>query len=668
MAIENPAKERRARMHTMRGLALALIATWLAVSGWAQKPQLPEDKVPESQQTALTFTPPSTHALTVEDVGAFLDGFVPAHLQRQDIAGEVVAIVKDGKVLFAKGYGFADVEKRKPVSPSDTLFRPGSISKLFTWTSVMQLVEQGKLDLDRDVNDYLDFKIPPAFGKPITLRNIMTHTSGFEETAKDLFVPGAADMRPLSEYAKEHTPVRIFPPGTVPAYSNYATTVAGYIVQRVSGKPFEQYVQDNILGPLGMHHTTFVQPLPPDLQLLMSNGYMRASQPAKSFEFVQAFPAGSVSTSGLDMCNFMIAHLQDGRFDDAQILKPETAKLMHARQWGYDPRLDAMALGFYEESKNGHRIIGHGGDTEYFHSNLHLILDQNVGFFVSVNSLGNQNPSVDIFQKFMDRYFPYTPPAGEKMANPKEDARQVSGFYLPSRRVETSFLKVLSALGQPKVSPNSDGTISLDLLKDPNGEPKKYEEIAPLLYREVNGQLHLGFKQDENGQMVMSLDWPFFVFQRPSFADGKYLNLTIIIFSLGLMILTLLLWPVAAAIRKHYGRPLQLTPKQKRMRLSVRLVCVVDLLFILGWVILFSKSDVPGLINSSLDKWIVLLMILGVIGAIGTLLAFVNAVRSWGQKQSWVWTRIHDVALALACIGFTWFIWHWNLINFNLKY
>src|SRR5258708_11398819 len=274
---------------------------------------------------------------------------MPSQLEREDIAGAVVAVVRDGKVLFAKGYGFSDVEKHKPILPAETLFRPGSISKLFTWTSVMQLVEQGKLDLDRDVNEYLDYKIPPAFGKPITLRNIMTHTPGFEDTAKELFVADASKMRPLGEYLREHIPARIFPPGVTPAYSNYATAVAGYIVQRVSGKPFEQYVADNLYSPLGMAHTTFVQPLPPNLLPLMSNGYSRASQSAKPFEFVQSFPAGSVSTSAADMCNFMVAHMQDGKFGNAQILKPETAKLMHARQFAADPRLNGMTLGFYEE-------------------------------------------------------------------------------------------------------------------------------------------------------------------------------------------------------------------------------------------------------------------------------------------------------------------------------
>jgi CubicO group peptidase (beta-lactamase class C family) len=155
----------------------------------------------------------------------------------------------------------------------------------------MQLVEQGKLDLDRNVNDYLDFKIPDTYPKPITLRNIMTHTSGLEETVQELFVGEASDLKPFDIYLKEHLPTRIFPPGTTPAYSNYATTIAGYIVQRVSGQPFDDYIEQHILKPLNMNHSTFRQPLPDSLKPMMSNGYEVASQPAKPFEFVEAAPA-----------------------------------------------------------------------------------------------------------------------------------------------------------------------------------------------------------------------------------------------------------------------------------------------------------------------------------------------------------------------------------------
>ena len=648
-----------------------LLASCLSASltpGQGPAPQGSAKSQPEAK-TSDRKLPPSAPELTATDLQAFLDGLLPAQLEREDIAGAVVAVVKDGKVLFAKGYGFSDVEKRKSVSPAETLFRPGSISKLFTWTSVMQLVEQGKLDLDRDVNDYLDYKIPPAFGKPITLRNILTHTPGFEETAKELFVADASKMRPLGEYLREHIPGRIFPPGVTPAYSNYATAMAGYIVQRTSGKPFEQYVADNIFIPLGMGHTTFVQPLPANLSSFMSNGYQQASKEAKPYEFVQAFPAGSVATSAADMCIFMMAHLQDGRWNDKQILKPETAKLMHARAFGSDPRLNGMALGFYEETRNGHRIIGHGGDTLYFHSDLHLIHDSNVGFFVSYNSAGKGEVSgrTILFEKFLDRYFPYTPSA-PGVASAKENAEQIAGPYVASRRGEKSFLKVTEFLGQAKAFANSDGTLSIDPLKDTNGELKRYEEISPLLYRQVHGQDLIGFHKNSNGLMEFSIDYPFFVFERASMADNKNFNMAIIVPSLIFIALAVLFWPVGASIRWHYGTKLDLTSSEKRLRLAVRIVCIVDLLFAVGWLIFISGTNDVTNLSRSRDPLLYLLEILGVIAATGTLIIILHAFRSWAKTGKWIWAKLFDVALALACIGFTWFIWHWNLINFNLRY
>lgn len=661
----------RARISSFAGIAgIFVLAIALFATARAQESKKPAAAASAAPVVSTVPSPASTHDLTSADIEAFMDGLLPAQLEREDIAGAVVAVVKDGKILFAKGYGFSDVAKRKPVSPTETLFRPGSISKLFTWTAVMQQVEQGKLELDRDVNEYLDFKIPPAFGKPITLRNILTHTSGFEETAKELFVANATKMRPLGEYLRDHIPARIFPPGVTPAYSNYATAVAGYVVQRVSGKPFEQYIADNIYTPLGMNHTTFVQPLPPNLSPLMSNGYQRASKEAKPYEFVQAFPAGSVAASAADMCIFMMAHLQDGRWNDKQILKPETAKLMHARAFGSDPRLNGMALGFYEETRNGHRIIGHGGDTLYFHSDLHLILDSNVGFFVSYNSGGKGEVSgrTILFEKFLGRYFPYKPPAAAAVASAKEDAQQVAGLYVASRRGERSFLRITGLFGQFKAFFNSDGTLSIDPLKGTNRELKRYEEISPLLYREVNGQDLIGFHKNSNGLMEFSIDFPFFVFERAGTLDNKYFNFAIIIPSLCLIALAVLFWPVGAAIRWHYGTKLELLAPEKRLRLATRIVCILDLIFVTGWLIFISGTNEVGNLNRSRDPFLYFLEILGVIAALGTLIVILNALRSWAKTGKWIWAKLFDVALALACLGFTWFIWHWNLINFNLRY
>jgi CubicO group peptidase (beta-lactamase class C family) len=649
-------------------VGLILFTTGLA----AQKPKI-NPLVPKAERAPQATEPVASaaHELTQSDLEAFLEGLVPLQLAREDIAGAVISVVKDGKPFFAKGYGYSNVEKRVPVAPDATLFRPGSISKLFNWTSIMQQVEQGKLDLDRDVNDYLDFKIPPTFPKPITLRTIMTHTPGFEETIQELFVGSASDLKPLDEYLKEHLPVRIFPPGTTPAYSNYATTLAGYILQRVSGEPFDSYIEHHIFQPLQMSHSTTRQPLPDNLKSLMSNGYNVASEPAKPFEFVEAAPAGSSSVTAADMEHFMIAHLQNGQYEGTQILRPETAQMMHSRHFSNLPDMNSMALGFYEETRNGHRIIGHAGDTEYFHSDLHLIPDAGVGFFISYNSAGKGETRAReaVWRAFLDRYFPYQPVSAPVPTTAAADARLVSGRYIISRRSQTTILKFLTVLGESKVSSNPDGTINLADLKDLNGQPKKLEEIGPLMYRAVHDQDRIAFKRDESGGLVLVTDFPVFVFQRAPWNENSGFNLPLIISSIVVLLLTLLLWPIAAVVRRHYGQKLDLTPQQRRLRLMVRLACLFDLLFLCGLAVFFTMAEKDiGILSPRFNPLLRTIQIVGWIGVFGTLAALYNAFRSWQERGRWFWSKLGDGLIALACLAFVWFVFTWNMLHWSLRY
>lgn len=652
--------------------SLSLLAISICIAMCAQAPAA--SKAPA--KTAAAIAAPAQQAnvpeMTTADVAAFLDGIMPLQLAREDIAGAVVLVVKDGKVLFAKGYGYADVGKKSPVTPDGTLFRPGSVSKLFTWTAVMQLVEQGKLDLDRDVNDYLDFKIPATYPKPITLRNIMTHTSGFEETVKDMWLASPNNIIPIGDYVKAHVPARIFPPGVTPAYSNYATTVAGYIVQRVSGEPFDDYIEHHILFPLGMQHSTFRQPLPPHLKSMMSSGYTVASEPAKPFELVEPAPAGSSSITAMDISHFMIAHLQDGKYENVQILRPETAQLMHSRQFANLPEMNAMALGFYEETRNGHRIIGHGGDTVYFHSDLHLIPDAGVGFFVSYNSRGKAeiSPRDALWHQFMDRYFPYEPPVGVAVANAAEDAKIVSGRYIVSRRMESNFLAVLTPLQQLKVSPSSsDNTVIASELKDLNGKPKHFREIGPLLFRDVNGQNRIAFKRDDSGRLVLVIDYPFMVFQYASWYESSAFNLVVICGALGVFLLTLVLWPITYFVRRHYAQTPKLSPTLGKLRTWVRVVCAVDLIFVAVFVTVVLLSEkYLSIFSSKMDIWFHLLQLLGWLGVLGGLVMLWNAIESWRYQERGLWSKLGDTLIVLAAVGFTWFVTYWNMLHWNLRY
>ena len=612
-------------------------------------------------------------AMTTHDVQTFFDSLVPYAIHRADIAGGVIVVVKDGKVLFAKGYGYADVAKRTPVIADRTLFRPGSISKTFTWTAVMQLVGEGKIDLDADVNRYLDFKIPEKFGKPITMRDLMTMTPGFEDTVHDEFVSTPQQLFPIGEYVKKDLPTRIFPPGRIVAYSNYGATLAGYIVQRLSGEPFDQYIADHIFKPLGMDHSTFEQPLPAALVPYMSVGYRTASNKKTiPFESVEIAPAGSLTSSGTDMARFMIAQLSDGQYDGASILSPAMTKLMHSPQSRMAPGMNGYDLGFYQENRNGLRIIGHAGDTEAFHSDMHLLLDKHVGVFMSFNSAGKagavEQVRTALFRAFLDRYFPYVAPQEQTVADPKADAARVAGWYLSSRRI-VSGLRLLYALTQTQVTANPDGTIKIAALTDLSGTPKTWREVGPLTYREVGGQTHTKFVAGKDGRIRywISDDFlPVMVFQPVhglrNFGLLKPLGTAFIL----VLLLTLAIWIGGAIVRRRMRSKLVLTRSEFWWRLASRLGVVMLLVLLFAWFEMF--NFVFATASGKLNGYLMVMYVLGVLAAIGALAMLVEAVlRVVRGPGGWL-VRLGEFVLGLCALYALWGIVVYGLANFSFTY
>ena len=399
----------------------------------------------------------------------------------------------------------------------------------------------------------------------------------------------------------------------------------------------------------------------------MSKGYAVASQPPKPFEFVQAWPAGSSSLTATDIAKFMIMHLQDGKYENVQILQPETARLMHSAQFVAVPPMNSMCLGFYEESRNGQRIIGHGGDTGWFHSDLHLIPAANIGFFVSYNSAGKGqiNPRGAVWEKFLDRYFPYQVPAATTPSTAAEDMRAVSGSYLSSRRPVTTVLSFISAVSVTKISVNPDHTISWGD-RDLAGQPKHFEEIAPLVFRQVHGQDRIAFKKDADGHWIMGMDYPFMVLLQAPWDESGTFNNVLIFGSLGVLLLTVILWPVAAAVRWHYARTL--TVGHGGLRVLVRVVCLLDIVFAIAWLTVLSSLNDLGKLSGSADSLFRMIQIVGWIGVIGALFALYNAWLASRESGRWWWGRVHAVVIAIACVGFAWFMVHWHMLNFSLKY
>jgi CubicO group peptidase (beta-lactamase class C family) len=647
------------------------IATFLSASLLCAMAQAQVSEAPA--EAAATAAPELTRA----DLEAWLDGFLPYALARGNIAGGVVVVVKDGEVLLQKGFGYADVEKKLPVDPEQTLFRPGSISKLFTWTAVMQQVERGKIDLDADVNQYLDFGIPPGpEGEPITMRHLITHTPGFEEQVKELIFENLERLVTLGDAVKRWVPARIHKAGTMPAYSNYGTALAGYIVERVSGLSFDDYIEQNITGPLGMTKSSFRQPLPDALMADMARGYRNATAKPGGYEFISLAPAGSLAATGPDMARFMIAHLQQGALGDARILAAETARQMHGTPYTVIPGVNRMALGFYETNTNGRRSIAHGGDTQYFHSDLQLFIDDGVGYYISFNSVGKEGAVGAIrdafFRNFADRYFAGPPHEGsvdEAMA--KEHAAAIAGSYIASRRAESNLISIANLLQPIKIIVNEDGTISATLLNDLNGEPSKWRQTAPWVWTRVDGKSQLAAEVKDGRVVRVAAGWisPIIYLERSSGAKGVGWLRPAMGASLAALALTGLFWPVAALVRRHYRRPLPFAGREAKAYRWVRIGALLSLAAIAGWigVIMAMFADLK-LLASWLDWLVLALHILGTIAVFaGLALALWHLLVVWQAKKRWL-AKIWAVVLVFATAICAWVAVAYHLVGIGTDY
>jgi CubicO group peptidase (beta-lactamase class C family) len=337
----------------------------------------------------------------------FVDNCFEQEMSNNHIPGGVVSVVKDGKLFFAKGYGYANVEKKIPVVADKTLFRIASLSKLVTATAAMQLYERGQLDLNADVNQYLtDFQLKNPFPEPVKVAQLMTHTDGTTKRRIGLAAPTASEMKPLGEYLGEYMPPIVWHPGKLYSYSSHSTALLGYLVEKIAGVPFVQYIDRNIFQPLEMRRSTFVQPPPPSLADDLAVGYQYRSGSFKSvpYLYLNIAPAASMQTTATDMANFMIAHLLRGRYENSPILEEDTMRLMHEQHFTHHPLLPGTAYEFHERLENNLRMLTHIGSLRGYSSSLTLLPDRNIGIFTATNSFAGIHGKFTT--RFLDRYFP----------------------------------------------------------------------------------------------------------------------------------------------------------------------------------------------------------------------------------------------------------------------
>lgn len=622
-----------------------------------------------------TIHPESDDPIDPSELGPFLDGIVEGQLKAHHIPGAAVAVVRDGTVIYSKGYGYESIDKQKPVNPAKTLFRIGSVSKLFVWTAVMQQAEQGNLSLRSDVNSYLkDFQIPATYSEPITLLNLMAHTAGFEDRTLGVFVRNASDLKPLDQVLKDHMPARVRPPGEITTYSNYDAFLAGYIIQERSGTPFHEYVQRRIFSPLGMNRSTFLQPIPSDLAKDMAVGYIYSggSYIPEPFEYIQIYPAGSASSTALDMAKFMIAHLQDGRYGKARILSQATAEQMHTLLFTNDPRVSGWDYGFMEMRLNGQRILWHGGDTIYFHTALVLLPEKDLGLFITYNSPGGIQARMELIQAFLDRYFPKTKGSlnavNLSMSSSKSPTSGLDGSYRSTRSSYTTYEKIVSLISQVQVIAGANGTLntSQSLLLS-----EKWQCLDPLLYlkADITAPMdELVFRKDSQGNAnyFFHLNDPTTAYQKVEWYDSLPFNLDLL-GTCTLLFLSVLVWPfklIFTLIRS--GR----NGGERNHRNNSYLARVVR--WVLGFNSLLNLVILTGLLYLSLDSSsflyevppaFVVLLDLGMAAAMMAVGSAALAVLSWRRGYWGIVERMHFAIVATACLAFVWWMNNWNFLG-----
>ncbi|PCI54688.1 MAG: serine hydrolase [Alphaproteobacteria bacterium] len=611
----------------------------------------------------------SAEAIEVSDLDnpkiteAFVDGLVIPLMKNHNSPSGTVAIIKGGKLIFYKGYGYQNIEKNIITEADKTLFRSGSTSKLFTWVSVMQMVEQGKLDLDADVNEYLKtFQIKDTYpGKPVTMRHIMTHSTGFEDGAVGYLILDDPDrIMPLADAMKKYQPARINPPGKQTAYSNYATAIAGLIVANISGVGFTEYVQKNIFDVLGMNSSSFEEPLPDHLNENMAMAYVHegGTYVEKKFEIIANFsPAGAMSATATDMVIFAQAILNGGEYNGGRILKEETVKQMLTRNFSHDDRLMGMALGFYETEHNGLRFVGHGGDTIYFHSELVIDHKNKMAFFVSFSAAGGS----PVRSAFKDAFYDAFAPVKIDKITPPSDfadrAGKYAGNYLFWRAGFSTLDKAMGILGGGvPVQPTADNTL-LVVLGD---KASQYVEIGDNLFRKVDSLERMAFQENDQGEITgFVMDgMPFMSTYKASFYQSTSLQYSLI----GLSLLVFL--GVILRFAYQWAGFKALSGAEKKVARASIIVAGVNLatVILLGIVMIAVGDQMFSEIPFLFKAWLVMPFIVVLVG----VYHLYQAVLVWKDGLCCgILARIRYSIVTSCALFMAWFYYFWNLLGYN---
>ncbi len=607
----------------------------------------------------MVFLPPFfLQAQTKACLSDFLDGVFESQINEHDLAGATFSMVSADTLEITRSWGYSNVETLRKVN-ENTGFMIGSVSKLFVWIAVMQLQEQGKIDLNTPVDQYLtDFQFPDRYGS-ITMMHLMTHTPGFEDKFGNLFSTSHQNVPALKAFLEERIPDQIYEPGTVPAYSNYGTGLAAYVVQQVTGMDFNDYVDEFIFQPLGMEQTTFRQPASFEINEQKSKGYIfeegKLISPYE--EFVNVYPAGSVVSSAADMQKLLKFFLQITKQDDSDqaennadtlnpVLSGSTIRKMFTTLYTPHPEVAGMGHGLMKMDYRGMEVLWHGGDTYLFHSAFVLLPEKETGLFLSINTGETDFQYRDQFSLILDYFLGFKDePEPTSRVN---GLNHYSGLYKSSRRNESDYYKIVRLFGLLKISNAPDG-----LLVNVSGKDHLFSPQGDDMFESSNRKMI--FERDENGDIthMMFSDLPIMVFSKISLRESPHFNLTLLVI---VMVFSL----------KNVFRPVfNLFKSGSSSRQFFRWMLFFSSVFlILFFILAFTKVFTMEGIIFEPPSSIKMIMIMPLLA----LLFFIATVFFWLQRGIWrkqpFGKTLWHFFVFLIMVVFYAQMYYWNFFNF----
>lgn len=634
---------------------LAILAAGLPISAQAQGPS-------------------GTGPVDARDVQAFVDPIITDQMAKAHIPGLVFVVVKDGKILYEKGYGEADLGRHTPMTPDRTLLQVYSVSKVFTATAIMQLAEQGRINLNEDVNRYLKaFQIHDPFPQPVTVANLLTHTGGFDSDTLYLAtaVQSESEVPSLSSYLASHPPRVLWPPGQQYVYGNEPYTVLGQVVEDVSGRPFAQYVEESILKPPAMSHASFLQPSSQTGDAAVTYKYVDGAQLQVPVSYFGNTPARGLTATGEDMAHFMIAQLERGEYRGTRILQAATVQEMHAPHFTYQPGEPGMAYGFQELFWPAGGVWKDGGGPNSPTSYMSLLPEQRLGFFFSYNSDDQFELASELSNRFLFHYFPYQGAGPQPAPGSTDDLARFTGVYRAIDYAHLTVAKLVTLLNgdYPQVI-QSDGSLAIRWSGNQD-QPTPLVQTTPFIFTGSyadagNLPYHVVFRQgpgQEIGQMSIGLD----AYEKVRWFETATVQEGLMAF----FALAFLVAPIVgflSLLRRGRGREDRETRRPAADRPVLILPILIGLLnltflLLLAWTLLNAFDPRLGL-QYGPPTWFLAILTIPILTTMLTLALVPLAALSWRTRGSNT-GRILVSLFTLVALGFVPFLMYWNLLGYH---